>query len=93
VTTGLLSAVGYLKDNRLLPSGFDKQPAVKDITVVDPDFTDKGSVIGTWSTPRPHPVRSMYAELWYQPMGFRWAHNLEPYRAAEPQRFVRHYES
>ena len=25
VTTGLLSAVGYLKDNRLLPDGFDKQ--------------------------------------------------------------------
>ena len=27
VTTGLLSAVGYLKDNRLLPSGFDKASA------------------------------------------------------------------
>ena len=25
VTTGLLSAVGYLKDNRLLPDGFDKR--------------------------------------------------------------------
>jgi hypothetical protein len=33
------------------------------------------------------------AELWYQPIGFRWAHNLEPYQAAEPQRFFRYYES
>jgi len=27
VTTGLLSAVGYLKDNRLLPTGFKKETA------------------------------------------------------------------
>jgi hypothetical protein len=33
------------------------------------------------------------AELWYQPIGFRWAHNLAPYKAAEPQRFVSYYES
>ncbi len=34
VTTGLLNAVGYLKDNRLLPAGFDKRSAEKDIAVV-----------------------------------------------------------
>ena len=33
VTTGLLHAVGYLKDNRLLPHGFDKTTADKDIAV------------------------------------------------------------
>jgi len=27
VTTGLISTVGYLKDNRLLPHGFDKSTA------------------------------------------------------------------
>jgi hypothetical protein len=32
-------------------------------------------------------------ELWYQPVGYRWAHNLAPYKAAEPQRFVSYYES
>jgi hypothetical protein len=99
VTTGLLSAVGYLKDNRLLPSGFDKHSANKDIAVVggaldDPDFTDHGStiryMIDTASTSGPFHVR---VELWYQPIGFRWAHNLAPYQAAEPQRFVRYYES
>src|SRR5256885_514586 len=50
VTTGLLSAVGYLKDNRILPSGFNKQSAEKDIAVIgeaaeDPNFNDKGSVV------------------------------------------------
>jgi hypothetical protein len=32
-------------------------------------------------------------ELLYQPIGFRWAHNLSSYQQAEPQRFVRYYES
>jgi hypothetical protein len=31
-------------------------------------------------------------ELWFQPIGFRWAHNLSPYNAEEPQRMVRYYE-
>src|SRR5690606_21447236 len=31
VTTGLLTAVDYLKDNRLLPRGFDKAGAVADV--------------------------------------------------------------
>jgi hypothetical protein len=99
VTTGLLNAVGYLKDNRLLPSGFDKQTADKDIAVKgeaasDPDFNDKGSVIryvvDTGNAVGPFQVE---AELWYQPIGFRWAHNLAEYKAAEPQRFVGYYES
>ena len=34
VTTGLLNAVGYLKDNRLLPSGFDKRTAEHNIAVI-----------------------------------------------------------
>lgn len=99
LTTGLLSAVGYLKDNRLLPSGFDKQTASHDIAVVggangDPNFVGGSSttqyVVDTGSAPGLFHVR---AELWYQPIGFRWAHNLAPYQAAEPQRFVRYYES
>jgi hypothetical protein len=31
--------------------------------------------------------------LYYQPVGFRWAHNLQDYRAPETDRFVRYYES
>jgi hypothetical protein len=98
VTTGLLNAVGYLKDNRLLPTGFDKATADKDIAVTgdavdDPGFTDKGSavryVVSTANAAGPFKVE---AELWYQPIGFRWAHNLAPYRAAEPERMVKYYE-
>jgi hypothetical protein len=99
VTTGLLHAVGYLKDNRLLPHGFDKATAIKDIAVTggaadDPGFTDKGStvryVVSTAGAAGPFKVE---AELWYQPIGFRWAHNLAPYKASEPQRMVRYYEA
>jgi hypothetical protein len=99
VTTGLLSAVGYLKDNRLLPSGFKKETAEQDIAVVgdaveDPNFTDAGSVVrysvSTGNSQGPFRVE---AELWYQPIGFRWAHNLSPYKAEEPQRFVGYYDS
>jgi hypothetical protein len=99
VTTGLLSAVGYLKDNRLLPHGFQKQTAGKDIAVIgeaadDPNFTDAGALVrySVASGGAQGPFR-VTAELWYQPIGFRWAHNLNPYSAAETQRFVRYYES
>ena len=99
VTTGLLHAVGYLKDSRLLPRGFNKATAEKDIAVVggaadDPGFNDKGSLVrylvSTGSAAGPFKFE---AELWYQPIGFRWAHNLEPFKASEPQRMVRFYEA
>jgi hypothetical protein len=99
VTTALLSAIGYVKDNRLLPHGFQKHTAEKDIAVIgaaaeDPNFTDAGDLvrysITTANAPGPYHVE---AELWYQPIGFRWAHNLGPYQAAETRRFVNYYES
>lgn len=98
VTTGLLSAVGYLKDNRLLPTGFDKRTAEPEIAVVgkaaaDTNFRDKGSLVRylvpVGYAPGPYKVE---VELWYQPIGYRWAHNLGMYRAVEPQRWVRYYE-
>ena len=33
------------------------------------------------------------AELWYQPIGYRWAMNLKSYDAEEPRRFVGYYEA
>jgi hypothetical protein len=99
VTTGLITTVGYLKDNRLLPAGFDKSSAVKDIEVVgdaaqDPNFTDKGSVVRYSAAvdPSSGPFH-IDAELWYEPIAYRWAHNLAPYQSAEPQRIVNYYES
>jgi hypothetical protein len=99
VTTGLLSAVGYFKDNRLLPTGFNKQTADKDIAVIgealdDPNFA-AGSDVVHYSVPlsgREAPFQ-VQVELLYEPIGFRWAHNLERYQESEPQRFVRYYES
>jgi hypothetical protein len=99
VTTGLLSAVGYLKDNRLLPSGFNKDTADRDIAVVgeavqDADFNDKGSLVRySISTDRATGPFHIQVELMYQPIGFRWAHNLKPYDEAEPKRFVGYYDA
>jgi hypothetical protein len=99
VTTGLLTAVGYLKDNRLLPSGFKKEGAERDIAVIgdardDPNFTDQGDLVeysaALGNAAGPFKVE---VELWYQPIGFRWAHNLEPYNSAETKRVVQYYES
>jgi len=99
VTTGLLSAVGYLKDNRLLPRGFDKQTATSEIAVHgdaldDPGFTDAGDevvyLIDLRSASGPYQVS---AELWYEPVGFRWANNLKRYDAQEPRQFVEEYDA
>ena len=99
VTTGLAAAVGYLKDNRLLPAGFQKQSADKDIAVVgdaadDPNFTDAGDlvhyVVPLGDAQGPFEIE---AELWYQPIGFRWAHNLAAYDAPETKRIVEYYDS
>jgi hypothetical protein len=100
VTTGLLSAARYLKDNRLLPHGFDKRTAEPDIAVRgsaldDPDFTDAGDRV-RYSVPvmaveGPFEVE---AELLYQPIGYRWAQNLKSYNsAAEPRRFTTYYDA
>lgn len=99
VTTGLLEATHYLKDSRLLPKGFDKATAVHDIAVVGeaanaPNFTAGGDLVryavSLGNAQGPFHVQ---AELWYQPIGFRWAHNLEPYQAEEDQRFVTIYNA
>jgi hypothetical protein len=99
VTTGLAAAVGYLKDNRLLPAGFQKQNADKDIAVVgdaanDHNFTDAGDVVH-YSVPLGNSEGPFQvdAELWYQPIGFRWAHNLASYNAPETKRIVGYYDS
>jgi hypothetical protein len=99
VTTGLLTGLRFIKDNRLLPHGFDKRTADKDVAVhgeaeTDPDFTGGGDTVrysvAVNAGAAPYQVE---AELWYQPIGYRWALNLKPYDAAEPQRFVGYYEA
>jgi hypothetical protein len=99
VTTGLLWGVRYIKDNRLLPLGFDKTTADAEIAVHgaaggDADFRAGGDrvrysvSIGGAAGPF-----SIEAELWYQPIAYRWAQNLRLQRAMETDRFFDMYNS
>lgn len=99
VTTGLLRALRYEKDNRLLPRGFDKTTADQQIAVVGGALQDTNFQGGEDEVRYDVDVSggegpfSLEAELWYQPVGYRWAMNLRPYDAPEPKRFVSYYES
>jgi len=99
ITTGLLRATGYAKDNRLLPRGFDKATAVPDIAVIgaalgDVDFTGEGDRVRyiVDSAGRTGPFR-IDVELRYQPIAFRWAQNLNGYNANETRRFVTWFDA
>ncbi|MGB8261509.1 MAG: hypothetical protein WCE75_14205 [Terracidiphilus sp.] len=97
VTTGLLSATQYLKDNRILPSGFDKKTASPDIAVRGSALTDPGFTAGSSTTeyvvPAPTAGRCKIAvELLYQPIGFRWARNLASYKSAETEHFAGYFD-
>ncbi|HEY8925186.1 MAG TPA: hypothetical protein VIU64_12450 [Polyangia bacterium] len=101
VTTGLLTAARYGKDNRLLPRGFDKAAAGDDFAVRgdardDPDFVGGGDrVLYRARVPdgASGPFR-IEVQLLYQPIAFRWAQNLSPYGTlAEPARFIRYYRA
>lgn len=99
VTTGLLYGVRYLKDNRLLPDGFDKARAAEEVAVRgeaanDADFgggsdtisydVDAGIGASPWT---------VTVVLYYQSIGYRWAVNLRDYDAAETRRFLRYFEA
>jgi hypothetical protein len=99
VTTGLLQAVGYLKDNRLLPRGFDKATAPIEIASVgqatqDGDFEAQGDRVKylVSTEGRTGPFR-IDVELRYQPISYRWAQNLRGYDAPETNRFITWYEA
>jgi hypothetical protein len=98
ITTGLLSAVRFLKDNRILPDGFDKGTAGTDVAVhgeavEDEDFVGGSDqvqfAISLDGTGAPY---SVDVKLLYQPISFRWAMNLREFDAAETSRFVRYYD-
>jgi hypothetical protein len=98
-TTGLLTAVRYLKDNRLLPRGFDKGTADAQIGVygdasADTNFTGGGDRVRyAIAVPAGQGPYQVEVELRYQPIGYRWAHNLDSYDAPEPKAFVGYYNA
>jgi hypothetical protein len=99
VTTKLLRAAVYVKDNRLLPLGFDKQNATSDTMVFgqateDADFSAGGDrlelALELGEAQGPFTVQ---VELLYQSIGARWAQNLMSEESAESQAFTRYYAS
>lgn len=99
VTTGLLRGLRYVKDNRLLPRGFDKAGAPEEIRVrggasEDEDFLAAEDLVryrvALGQSQGPYEVR---AEMLYQPIGYRWFRNLEEYQAPEPARFASYFRS
>lgn len=99
VTTGLLTATRFVKDNRILPHGFDKETASPDIAVqglamADINFTGGNDRI-RYSIPvaNARGPFTVTAKFWYQPIAYRWAQNLRQQDAAEIDQFVSYYES
>jgi len=98
VTTGLLSATQYLKDNRLLPRGFDKTTAAAEIGVygqakADADFVGGGDRVHYRIPASASGPLTFEVELRYQTIAYRWAQNLERYDAPEPKRFLSYYSA
>ncbi len=102
VTTTLLRGAGYIKDNRLLPDGFDKANADPDIAVYgqaaeDANFSGGGDTvsyaIAVQDAPAPYTVT---VQLLYQSVSYRWVENFRPYdveEAPEVSRFLRYYDT
>jgi hypothetical protein len=99
VTTGLIEAIRFIKDNRILPKGFNKASAHEDIKVQgraasDHDFNEPGDTIRyEIEADADRGPFKVQAELLYQPIAFRWAKNLKEQQAAEIDRFVAYYDS
>ena len=99
VSTTLLRAASYRKDNRLLPSGFEKAAPYEDIAVrggarEDDNFQGGGDeiqyIVNVGSAEGPFTVM---VELLYQSIGYRWAENLRTYDAPEIDRFIGYYDA
>jgi hypothetical protein len=98
-TTGLLTAVRFIKDNRLLPKGFNKRTVEADIApkgnAMDDDNFSGGADKIRYSIPvgdaqGPFQIE---VEFWFQPISFRWANNLKSYKASETERFTGYYDA
>ena len=82
VTYNLLNAAGYLKDNRLLPSGFDKATAAGDTAVIGGASADANFVGGSDHVTYQVSVGgkgpyTVTARLLYQSVAFQFSKNFQ----------------
>jgi len=96
-TTALMRADHWIKDNRILPQGFDEATADERVAMTGRARSDSDFVGGrdevrysVAADPADGPVTVSVALL-FQPIGFRWAENLAEYDTPEAIRFVRYY--
>jgi hypothetical protein len=94
LTTSLMLAHHYIKDNRLLPAGFDKLSASEHVRVAGNAENDDNFVgghdtvfyrIDTAGRPGPFTIT---VEMLYQPAGYRWLHKFSGDDSAEAILFL-----
>ncbi len=99
MTTDLLQARAYLKDNRLLPSGLEPEELPEDIALhgrveEDEDFAAGRDaieyVVQVGDAPGPFMVT---VELLYQSIAVPWVEALRSLEAQEARRFLEYYAS
>jgi hypothetical protein len=99
VTTHLLRVSYYVKDNRLLPDGFDKQEAAEEIDVHgqaggDEDFQGGGDrLMYRVNTENAQGPLTIEVELLMQSIGFRWAVNHREVNTSESETFMKYYDA
>ena len=97
-TTTLLSGAGYLKDNRLLPDGFDLASAGPEIAVYGAALDDANFTGGSDQISYAVPLNgasgpyTLTVELRYQSIAYRWAQNLRRHDTAEANRFLSYWD-
>ena len=93
VTTTLLQAAAYQKDNRLLPLGFDPAQAPPEIAVQgqaaqDGNFTGgSDQVVYQVTLADPSAPLTVEVELLYQPLSYRWIEKIRAQDTPESQNF------
>ena len=99
LTTGLLAASSYRKDNRLLPDGFDKNSAEDEIKPYGMAINDENFLGGTDTITYLIDVEnhtgpfSVNVELLYQSIAYRWALDLSSYNSEQTDLFNDYYNT
>jgi hypothetical protein len=98
VTYTLLDAVDYLKDNRLLPRGFDKDTAgddfcTKGLASADDNFREGMDQVTYQISIEGHQGPfEVHAELLYQSIAHAFVRDIRQYEAELVTEFLRYYE-